>query len=73
MPRLDRLIDPSDVFDEGDIEDPPSVGFNSNPGTWLSVGGPPAPGPTDILEPTTLAVFGLGLAGLGFMRRRRTA
>ncbi len=65
-------------FVEGSIENPSSGAFNSNPGTWLSVGGPPAAGPpaagpTYILEPTTLAVFGLGLAGLGFMRLRRTA
>ena len=28
---------------------------------------------TDVPEPTTLALFGLGPAGLGFMRRRRAA
>ena len=27
--------------------------------------------PLDIPEPTTLTIFGLGLAGLGYMRRRR--
>lgn len=31
----------------------------------------PGPGSGDLPEPTTLAIFGLGLAGLGFMRRRR--
>ena len=30
-------------------------------------------GPVAIAEPATLAMFGLGLAGLGFARRRRSA
>lgn len=35
---------------------------------------PPPPPPTSsIPEPTTLALFGLGLAGIGFARRRKTA
>lgn len=35
---------------------------------------PPPPPPTShIAEPTTLALFGLGLAGIGFARRRKTA
>jgi hypothetical protein len=34
---------------------------------------PPPPPPSAIAEPATLALFGLGLAGIGFTRRRRTA
>jgi hypothetical protein len=33
--------------------------------------GAPACPPTEVAEPTTLGIFGLGLAGLGFMRRRK--
>jgi hypothetical protein len=34
---------------------------------------PPSHPTSHIAEPTTLALFGLGLAGIGFARRRRTA
>ena len=32
----------------------------------------PTDEPTEVSEPTTLVLFGIGLAGLGVMRRRRT-
>lgn len=34
---------------------------------------PPPPPPTSVVEPTTIALFGLGLAGLGYTRRRKSA
>jgi hypothetical protein len=34
---------------------------------------PPSPPTSHIAEPATLALFGLGLAGIGFARRRRSA
>jgi hypothetical protein len=38
---------------------------NDLPGVWSS------PATTSVPEPATLALFGLGVAGVGFMRRRR--
>jgi hypothetical protein len=47
---------------------PPPVIINPTPPA------PPSPpGPTAIPEPGTLAIFGLGLMGLGFARRRKSA
>ena len=41
----------------------------------LQVAQPPQPPqqPTNVSEPGTIAIFGLGLAGLGYMRRKRAA
>jgi hypothetical protein len=36
-------------------------------------GPPPPPPPAGVPEPWTLAVFGAGFAGLGFLRRRKSA
>jgi len=65
----------------------PPTGTYSNGNSFLSVIFPPAVGGSasdanvsfafipvhDIPEPGTLALFGLGLAGLGFARRRKAA
>ncbi len=55
------IITPADG-DEG-ASATSAINFNIQAGT--------VPGPTPMPEPTTLALFGLGLAGLGFARRRK--
>ncbi len=49
------------------------VGTSSMPGTWTNtpIVEPPDTPTTDVPEPVTLTLFGLGLAGLGFARRRK--
>jgi hypothetical protein len=55
--------------------DPPTtvaIGWDGNTAQYLANFGLEFQQPTSVAEPTTLALLGVGLAGLGFARRKRT-
>ncbi len=55
----------------GDIDDYKFVLMAGGGFSGTTPVNPPGPGTAAIPEPTTMALFGLGLAGLGLMNRRR--
>jgi hypothetical protein len=57
----------------GDVVYYDNVQSGTAPVIVVGPGPGPSPGPSAVSEPGTLALFGLGLVGLGFARRRKTA
>ena len=63
------------IFEIGDVNDSilDSAAFITNFHAGPGPTGTTPPGPRTVPEPTSVALFAIGLAGLTFVRRRSTA